>query len=1184
MSENVIPIVAIGASAGGLEALQKLVSAIPASSGMCYVIVQHLAPDHPSIMDQLLGAHSTIDVIKIEDGMRAEPDKVFVIPAGPALTLEDNRFQLHDHRKAKGVRTPIDRFFSSVAQQAGRNGFCVVLSGTGSDGTEGLRAIKAAGGIAIVQESDSARFAGMPDSAVATGLVDFVLKAERIPDRLIEILDHRARLEDSGLQERLQAELAERLPEITDLLKTKTTQDFTSYKPGTLVRRIERRMTLLRQRTVDGLIAELSENPEERDRLVQDFLIGVTKFFRDTEAFEALREDAIDKLLSRNPEKIRVWVPGCSTGEETYSIAMMLLDEIEAREMRVPLQVFGTDIDSGALLHARQGLYTEQSVADISEWRRKRHFVAENSSFRASAQLREACVFAPHNLLSDPPFSRLDLVSCRNLLIYLDAEGQHTILPRFHYALKQKGYLFLGPSESLGRHDDLFNTISKSHRLFQRNDTVENRYSTITATRSRPNQPGMRTSIGNRTPQIASTRQTSMDVQAEMQFLSLYAAPFAVINRHNTVVYLSEQMARFVKPTKGTPTAELDSYLSRDLRLPIRAAITLVRDSGAPADTRNIVVEDEGTTRLFDIKASPMRDSDHIMIVLEEPRQPDPEILQAAADGQHYPGRDTVEHELSSTRQQLETTLAEYETSSQELRSSNEELLSMNEELQSANEELETSREELQSINEELETMNAELNENNAQLRRANSDIKNLFESTEVATLFLDSQLCVRGHTPSTTELFGIRDRDAGRPLAELVQRFELDTLIKDVEEVGRTLNLFEREVSIPKTNQTFILRVRPYRTTDNRIDGYVLTFFDFSQRKQNEALLANNAEEMARQYGELETLYDTTPVGLCLVDREFRWIRINAELAEINGFPIEEHIGKRQDELIPDVDGKVREIQERVLETGEPQLGIEVIGFTPSDPKTERTWIADYYPVKSGQEAFAVGVCVRDVTEERTLRRALAVNLERVEQSEQRKSLLLAELQHRVKNTLASIVAITRFVSRSAVSAEDMQIRLTDRLESMSRTHDLLTDQQWTEVSLRQLLQSELDPFLEVSKDRIKISGDDLVLNPEEALTVGMALHELVSNSVKHGALAVEDGRIEISIAGGTKLALATFDWVEQGTFETPSGDGKKGFGCFLLETAVEQQLSGSTSLQFSEGCVSFKLEMPMGETNDQI
>ncbi len=1179
MSETPVMIVAIGASAGGLEALQKLVSAIPAGSGLCYVIVQHLAPDHPSIMDQLLGAHSAIEVLKIEDGMRAQADTVFVIPAGPALTITDGVFRLHDDRKVKGVRTPIDRFFASVAEEAGRNAFCVVLSGTGSDGTAGLRAVKAAGGIAIVQESDTARFPGMPDSAVSTGLVDFVLPAERIPDRLIEIADHRARLGDSGLQQRLHEELSERLPEITALLRDVSGQDFTTYKPGTLLRRIERRMVLMRQRSVDGLIRELADNAEERDRLVQDFLIGVTRFFRDTEAFEVLRKEALEELFSRDPDKIRIWVPGCSTGEETYSIAMMVLDAIAEKDLRIPVQVFGTDIDGGALLHARQGLYSAQSAANIPEDKLERHFVAENGSFRASGELREICVFAPHNLLSDPPFSRLDLVSCRNLLIYLQAEGQNMILPRFHYALNQKAYLFLGPSESLGQQEDLFDTVSKTHRLFRRNDTAENRYTTLAGQKSRPKQQATRTpSVSSSRVKKQETPTPSIDALAEARFLSLYAAPFAVINNSNSVVYLSEQMARFVKPSKGAPTAELDFYLARDLRVPVRAAITAVRENGAPAETRNVVLEDGGKQRLFDIMASPMDDSGNVLIVLDEPRQPDTEVLKAAAKGQQYPGRETVEHELFSTRQQLESTLNEYETSSQELRTTNEELLSMNEELQSTNEELETSREELQSINEELETVNAELNENNAQLRRANSDIKNLFESTEVATLFLDSQLCVRGHTPRTTELFGIRERDTGRPFAELLQRFELDTLMEDIEEVGETLTILEREVAIPRTNQAFILRVRPYRTVDNRIDGYVLTFFDISERKQNEATLAKNARELERQYSELETLYDTTPVGLALVDREYRWIRINAELAQINGFPIEEHIGKRQEELIPDVHGQTRKIQEHVFKTGEARMGIEVIGFTPGDPDTERTWIADYYPVKSGNDVFAVGACVRDVTEERNLRRELALNLDRVAESEQRKSLLLAELQHRVKNTLASIAAITRFVGRSAVSVHDMQTKLINRLEAMSRTHDLLTNGEWSELSMRQLLRSEFAPFSDTADQKVSISGGDLVLNPEEALAVGLALHELVSNSVKHGALANDDGEVKILIEQGTKTTRATFNWLETGSFNGPEKNGRTGFGRFLLETAIEKQLNGTTSLEIGDGRVEFMLSFPGG------
>lgn len=1299
MPESDFPVAAIGASAGGLEALQDLVQAIPAGSGICYVIVQHLSPDHPSIMDQLLGAHSNIPVRKIQDGMTAETDTVYVIPAGPNLTYRNGRFHLHDDPREKGVRTPIDRFFTSIAKELGRNAFCIVLSGTGSDGTEGLKAIKAAGGIAIVQQSSSARFPGMPDSAAATGLVDFTMMADRIPARLIDIVEHRARQADTGLREKLGFEIEARLPQITQLLNTADGHDFSDYKNGTLVRRIERRMTLLRQRTVDGFVNLLETDAEERARLLQDFLIGVTRFFRDEDAFAELGRKVISRIVENDADKIRIWVPGCSTGEEVYSIAILILEALEKAETRASLQVFGSDIDNPALLHASQGLYSLSALADLSDARRARFFIQEDTLYRAAPILRECCVFAPHNLLKDPPFSRLDLVSCRNLMIYLNATAQKEVLPRFHYALKPGGFLFLGPSESLGSNEKLFSTLDKTHRIFKRNDSEAHRYSTLGFARERSkSRPAERARIAQSFFRPEAPPDTSIETRAETHFLEKFAAPFAIVNGKGEISYLSEQMVRFVQPTKGTPSADLDRYLNRDLRLPVRALLAQVTETRAQAETRDLVVNEGDTPSIVDIIASPLDDSEQIMVVLNYLRQPAAEVLRAAATGQNYPGREAVEHQLAATRNQLEVTQREYENSSQELRSTNEELLSMNEELQSANEELETSREELQSINEELETMNAELNENNEQLRRANSDIKNLFESTDIASLFLDSQMCVRGFTPATTNLFGVRERDTGRPVGELAQRFAHEDLIKDIEQVGRTLEPVESEVSVGLTNETFILRIRPYRTVDNRIDGYVLSFFDITQRKLNEETLARNAGDLARQFAELETLYDTTPVGLCLVSRDFNWLRINKKLAEINGFSVEEHADKSFDELLPEIADELKKPYQQVFDTGAPLMGVEIIGETHAQPGMQRHWIADFYPVNINTEVFAVGGCVREVTDQRRLMAALeesesrmrslfdaapvyiAVtegpdhkyvyanpahsaiighrevigkamaealpelkgqgilarfdqvfqNGERLEigefkavldmdgdgemeegwfsqaiepvrdgsgtvtgtvtfafditaqvearesiarQNDQQK-LLLGELQHRVKNTLATILAILRMTAQSATSIEQMTQTLGARLQAISRTHDLLTTGDWDALPAREVINAELRPFVNDTDARVAFNDGGLMLQPDDALSLGLVVHELVTNSVKHGALSDPDGAINLSFAAGNTPDQPRLVWTETSTRISPIPPDEKGFGRYLLEDAAAIQVDGTASLIFDEGALSYTLE----------
>lgn len=854
------PIVGIGASAGGLEALKDLVRAIPNDSGIAYVVVQHLAPDQPSLMDKLLGEHASVPVSRIEDGGEIEPDHVYIIPPGPFLEIEDGRFRLVEHEREEGVRTPIDRFFTSLAEAAERRAFVVVLSGTGSDGTMGVRAVKSQGGVALVQDSGNARFPGMPDSAAATGLVDFVLRADEIPGRIVEIVAHRRRMESDVGRDALLEEIEGRLGEVLDRLEDEAGNSFAGYKPGTLVRRVARRMTLLRQSSIDGYLRTLEERDEERKLLEQDFLIGVTQFFRDPESFEAVRDRVLRPLFGTDAASFRIWVPGCSTGEEAYSLAMLVLELAQETGDQRNWKIFGTDIDQEALRHARNGRYPEASLQGMSEGRRERFFNPANGFWQVSSKLREMCVFAPHNLLQDPPFSKLDLISCRNVMIYLSAESQEALLPRFHYALNPGGFLWLGPSETVGKGERFFRTEERQARIFRRDDRATPGYTALGAS-----QPRKRT-----TPQLGgafampseqpSARKGDIAQVSEEAFLKSHAPAFATINRQNEVVYVSDAMAAFVKPSRGATSTGLDDYLAPELRLPVHSALEEARENQADADIRNLVVEAAGLPRLFDVRISPVaEDGDLMLLSLTEVRRAEEGDLGGADEVQRREGH---AQELLLTRKRLATVEREYETAEQELRSANEELLSMNEELQSSNEELETSREELQSINEELETINAELTENNRQLGRANSDLKNLLESTDIATLFIDQNDCVRLYTPEVTKLFGVQERDIGRSIHDLARKVDYPELKEDAETVRRTLQPIEREVRIEATDETYSTWVRPYRTVDNRLDGVVVTFVDVTQRKRSARQLEENARILREQYAELEQLYEPPRSG----------------------------------------------------------------------------------------------------------------------------------------------------------------------------------------------------------------------------------------------------------------------------------------------------------------------------------
>ncbi len=571
VAKSVILIVGIGASAGGLEALKTMIGSTAPHTGAAYVIVQHLAPDQKSILHELLQAQTDIPVAQIRDGERIEANHFYVVPPGNVATVENNRLKLTVRDTHDAQHRPIDTFFASLAAARGRDAYCVVLSGTGSDGSAGLKEVKSAGGFALVQESKGARFPGMPDSAVATGLVDFILPAERIAGRLDEIIQHRLALNKGDDSSILKREVQAALPRFATRLVKVVRNDFSDYKPGTLVRRIERRMTVLRTTDVERFI-KILDDEKEAHILAQEFLIGVTQFFMDPKAFEALRSLVIDPMLETTEGTIRVWVPGCSTGEEAYSLAMLIIEEMGNRKDRRVVQVFGTDIDTPSLVAARYGLFSANSVEKLSDVRRNRFFQLENGHYRAIPKLREARVFAPHNLLQDPPFSRLDLISCRNLLIYLSSNLQKQVIPRFHFSLRGNGLLFLGPSVGLAGEEGLFDVVDKTHRIFRKNAEARTSHSALLDAPRRPRAlPKER--MGE-VPQLNASLDLSREASVQRHFLRNYAAPFALLSRGGEVLYLSEKMTGFVRPSQGASSTMLDAYLASELRLPVRNALS----------------------------------------------------------------------------------------------------------------------------------------------------------------------------------------------------------------------------------------------------------------------------------------------------------------------------------------------------------------------------------------------------------------------------------------------------------------------------------------------------------------------------------------------------------------------------------------------------------------------------------
>ncbi len=837
-------VIGIGASAGGLEAFQRFFSNLPSEPGMAFVLVQHLDPNHESIMPELLAKHTSMPVQSVVDETPVQPDHVYVIPPNATLTIEAAVLRIQTPLEARGHRTPIDNFFRSLAEDQGETAVCIILSGTGSDGTLGLRAVKEHGGLTIAQSSESAKYDSMPRSAIQTGLVDHVLPVEAIPAVLLDYNRHIGDLREHKGLEGIREEAADNLGTICSLLRRRTGHDFVHYKRSTIVRRIQRRMQVLQLDSVPTYVGRLQRDPEEIDQLFKDLLIGVTHFFREPDAFKALSRKIITGLDTehRDKQSIRIWVPGCATGEEVYSLAILFMETYGALPQRIPIQIFATDIDDEALSVARHGRYPEAIAAQVTPERLSRFFTKQGSMYQVNKELRDFCIFSTHNLIKDPPFSRLDLISCRNLLIYLELELQQRLIPLFHYALRENGYLFLGSAETVAGHGELFKTIDKKHRLYQAKATL----------RRQPVDFPLMDLTAQRQLTIGAGRPKDFvrGLIDPMQQLILdhFMPASTIINEDGEVLYFAGPTNRFIGPHEGIPTLNLVELVHKSLRLDLRTAIHKAVKTGARFVRPDLEVPTPQGLQRIHLVVQPLtkESSGPFAVVFQEvglpmdPATTHPRPPDAASDTyvQH------LEHELRATREHLQTTVEELETSNEELKSSNEELLSMNEELQSSNEELHTSKEELQSINEELQTVNSELQHKIDELDASNSDLENLFSSTQIATIFLDRDLRIKKYTPTAAEVFHLLPADLGRPLADLAAHFFEGSIIPDLRAVLETLQSTAKERRITESDRFYLVRLLPYRTLANRIEGVIMTLTDITDRRRIESVIRTRARQ----------------------------------------------------------------------------------------------------------------------------------------------------------------------------------------------------------------------------------------------------------------------------------------------------------------------------------------------------
>lgn len=907
-------VVGIGASAGGLEAFTAFISAMPPHSGLAIVLLPHLDPDRHSLMADLLARHTALPVCEAQDGQRVEADHIYTLPPSRTLTLHDGTLHLAAIDEPRQAWTAIDRFLRSLAEDQREHAVGIILSGTGSHGTLGLKELKLAGGLVIAQDPETAAYSQMPHSAIDTGLVDMVLPPAGMPAALLGYLEHpylkHAPAEDDRTTEELNQILA--------VLRARTRFDFRSYRRSMLLRRIQRRMGLCNIDTATDYQRHLRDNPGEVMALYKDLLIGVTAFFREPEAFRILEQNILPGLIAGSGEDVplRVWVPACATGEEAYSLAMLLLEGFENARRLPNIQIFATDIDKDTLEIARRGIYPRSVAADVSGPRLKRFFDRiGDEKYQIRKEVRDCVVFAVQNLIADAPFSRLDLISCRNLLIYLQPELQSKVIRLFHFSLKEKGYLLLGPSESIGRQHNLFAAVSKKWRIFHR----------IGPTRCDDVMiPIMGATLPRLVPEATAEDlehrlQTTTRVSelAQARLLADYAPASVLINRSYEILHFFGPTTNYLDLPSGVPTRNLIAMAREGLRTRIRAAVhralqerSTVVDCNARVNRDHRYVACTITVRLLD--AGPETEG-LSLVSFEDGRTSSTQTVGDPQEALASTGTDEsgviqqLEHELKATREDLQSTIEELESSNEELKAANEEIMSMNQELQSTNEELETSKEELQSMNEELKTVNAELESKLKELQRSNDDVENLLASTDIATIILDRDMHLKLFNASTAKLLNLRPGDIGRPISDFSAKVTNDDLLADANQVLESLIPMEKDVwssGEPAHRHCYLRRIVPYRSADTRIGGVVITYIDITERhrveERLEARVAERTQELREREDRLQSVMNTVIEGIVLINRDGLIQSVNPAAERLFGYAARELIGRNISLLIP--------------------------------------------------------------------------------------------------------------------------------------------------------------------------------------------------------------------------------------------------------------------------------------------
>ncbi|MEL6462296.1 MAG: chemotaxis protein CheB [Cyanobacteria bacterium J06621_15] len=1073
-------IIGIGASAGGVQALEAFFSNLPDHPSAAFVVVQHLSPDYKSMMTEILQRKTQLPVHEIVDGVVIEPSHAYVLPPGKLVTV--NNRQLRLEKRKRNFNYPVNKFFQSAAKQWGEKVVGIVLSGTGNDGTEGLKAISEAGGIGLVQSPETAQFNSMPSSAIPSGLVDEILSPQDLARTVFELISF-SRQHPSTSPQDITLIDTDRLQQILNILAEHEDIDFSHYKISTLARRIYRRCALTSSGNLKNYIGLLEESVEEQKLLRQDLLIGATCFFRDRPAWQYLEEEVLPSIInSLQQPQLRVWVSACATGEEAYTMAMLINEIVEASEKSIHIKIFATDVDNNALEVASRGIYPDSISHDISPELLEKYFINNGDRYQVKHFLREMLIIAPHDLTKNAGFSKMHLVSCRNVLIYMQPHLQQQVLRLLHFAIASQGTLFLGSSETLGDLTEEFIPISSKWKIFRKKRDIPLSIAPLTR------QPII-------TPIPANVRAKSRQNQFDRVLGEVFKyclgerqLTCVLVNRDNQMVRVFHNSARLLDYPVGEAMLDITEIIHPNLKLPLSTALHRAKRDRETVLYTGIKInrnQQEGNVSLkvgLDTKSSAIEE--FFIVVLEIEAQlstTSPPALRFEVDTEAAQQITELEYELQQTRENLQVTIEELETTNEEQQATNEELLASNEELQSTNE-------ELQSVNEELYTINAEYQSKIQELTQLNNDIDNLLRSTDIGVVFLDRQLNIRKFTPAATRAINIRANDIERPLAHFTHNLNCPNLIEILQEVVETGISTEREVCISQTREKLLMRVNLYLREDGRNDGIVLTFVNINELKKVQQQL-HQANVL------LENLYVTSPVGLSLHDQNLKYLRVNQTLADINGISISEHIGKTVVEISSDLGQGIESSLRRVIETNRAICDVEITGKTKDKPDIERCWTASYYPVKLLDGTRGVGTVITEITDrKRTQQELLRQNqaledavavAQAADSANQAKSEFLANISHEIRTPMNAVLGVSQ---------------LLEYTELNSRQHSLLKK-----------LRSNGERLLEIINDVLdlsKIEARELRLNQSQ-----FSLDKLNENLINLFATQAEEKGIQFAI-----------------------------------------------------------------------